>query len=83
MVEDSFRDYAPRKGAPGLVYDMNAAAVTAEQQEARRLPGGDDDPQPHRPVRRHTEPVIQEASGNRARRRAPHTGVDDPERSAG
>ncbi len=76
MVEDSFRDYAPRKGAPGLVYDMNAAAVTANEKLAVS--------QAATTIRNRidqfgvTEPVIQEASGNRIVVELP--GVDDPER---
>src|ERR1700710_1464782 len=34
MVEDSLRDYQPRKGAPGLIYDMNAAAISANEKLA-------------------------------------------------
>ncbi len=76
MVEDSFRDYQARKGAPGLVFDMSAAAVNANEKLAVS--------QAATTIRNRvdqfgvTEPLIQEASGNRIV--VELAGVDDPER---
>jgi protein-export membrane protein SecD/preprotein translocase SecF subunit len=76
LVEDSFKDYTQRRGAPGLVYEMGPAAVAGNEKLAVT--------QAVTTIRNRvdqfgvTEPVIQEESGNRIVVQLP--GVDDPER---
>jgi preprotein translocase subunit SecD len=77
LVEDSFKEYQQRKGAPGLVYDMTSQAVAANEKLAVS--------QAVTTIRNRvdqfgvTEPVIQATSGsNRIVVQLP--GVDDPER---
>ena len=76
LIEDSYKDYQRRKGAPGLVYEMGPAAVSRNERLAVT--------QAKTTIENRvnqfgvTEPVIQEASGNRIVIQLP--GVDDPDR---
>ncbi|MEA2693998.1 MAG: SecD/SecF fusion protein [Acidobacteriota bacterium] len=76
LVEDSFRDYQTRKGAPGLAYEMSTTAVHANEKLAVSQAKTTIDNRVNQFGV--TEPVIQEATGNRIVVELP--GVDDPER---
>jgi preprotein translocase subunit SecD len=76
LVEDSFREYSRRKGAPGLVFDMSAKAIADNERLAVTQAKTTIDNRVNQFGV--TEPVIQEASGNRIVVELP--GVDDPER---
>src|SRR5882724_16568 len=76
LIEDSYKDYQRRKGAPGLVYEMGPAAVSRNERLAVTQAKTTIDNRVNQFGV--TEPVIQEASGNRIVIQLP--GVDDPER---